>query len=305
MMNRLEYIRNLGNQLDGLLFLRGEQASLYYAFISCLSPEKAYAALDLQFEQWMNERRPILKKICLDIQDQVQKCHEELIDSLMAAYETLPTNKKLSCAYCLSRLCDNIPESLRNNIIRFLLDSKYISIRRMGYKKLRAWLRSFNELIAEDIICNLRDRECAQLIVEFWPTEYLEQHFPTLEEKVMGTRYLPKLYLRVGTGELSRLEELAPIDEITYVYIRTKLGKHIDENRALEIFERNKYSDRLGLLIWCCGQMQLWTVLERISSDLEAIDKERRRRLRTNPRQVLENSLSEPRFGVHRLSVPG
>jgi len=38
------------------------------------------------------------------------------------------------------------------------------------------------------------------------------------------------------------------------------------------MFERNKYDEDLGLLIWCFGQMRLWFVLKTVEQGLDEED---------------------------------
>lgn len=93
-----------------------------------------------------------------------------------------------------------------------------------------------------------------------------------------------KLYLRVAKADPSKLEYLSQVDEITFTYVSVKLGKALEAEAALPMFERNKYDERIGLLIWCFGQMKLWSVLRTIEQDLdeEEIWRERLRRSRHN-----------------------
>jgi hypothetical protein len=113
------------------------------------------------------------------------------------------------------------------------------------------------------------DSDCAGLMVDRFPIEYLTQHFFEILESVEGSWHSTKLDLRVSEMDPSKLEHLAATDEITFAYVSTKLGRSFEFDTALSMFERNKYDERLSLLIWCFGHMKLWSVLKNIVQDLD------------------------------------
>jgi len=263
MNNKIEFIKNFG-EINHF----SERMALFSAFIACLEPAEACSLLDVDFEQEYIIRRAILKKIGRDIEINLQTCHKELVNSLLQAFENHSYRKKQSSAYCLSFLHDFLPESIQDEIVVFLLQSKYIGIRRTGYKKLREWRISFSPLIEQNWNIH-QDLECAELIIEHFPVEYLETNLEKLQEIVLGTRYLTRLYLKVAKNNPSYIERLQAVDEITFAYVSVKVNKPFANEQALDIFERQKHNEKLGLLIWCFGQMKLWSVLEKINGQLE------------------------------------
>lgn len=269
MNSKIDFIKNFSET-----YHFSEQMALFSAFIACLEPVEACSLLDLQFEQEYVTRRVILKKIGRDIQAGKQECHRDLVNNLFQSFENLPYRKKQSSAYSLAFLHDFLLENIQDEIVVFLLQSKYIGIRRKGYKKLREWKSSFT-LLVEQNWKTYQDLECAELIIENFPIEYLEADLGKLQEVVLGTRYLTRLYLKVAEKNLSYIERLQAIDEITFAYVSVKTNKPFSDEQALSIFERQKYSEKLGLLIWCFGQMKLWSVLEKINEQLEKVVYER------------------------------
>lgn len=269
-MNRVAYITHFVD-----VGFSPERRSLFNAFVSSLSPTEACSALDLNFEQESPRRQAILRKIARDMQTEFGECHYSLIYNLICGCERLPYNKKRACIYCLSYLYHCLPESTQDQLLRFFLDSRYVAIRRTGYKKLRKSWNSSCETLAEDTFRVHQDQECAQLIIDYFSTEYLKENLAVLQEKVVRSPYLARLYLRVAEVVPSILERLFELDKITFAYVCAKLGRSFEHEQALAIFEQNKYDDRLGLLIWCFGQMGLWPVLETIKGQIDKLLDER------------------------------
>lgn len=277
---RVQFVRNIE---EGQSFsLRG---SLFSAFVACLSSDEKCRVLDLSFEQRFPIRRTILRNIERDLQrDGFKECHHDLVHSLVGVIDTLPYNKKQGCGHCLSYLYDYAPRDVQDYLLRIFLASKYVMFRRRAYKKLgRAWDTSYEGAVKEVWKAH-HDADCARLMIDHLSVEYLNDHFLELAASVEDSWHSTKLYLRVSKMDSSKLEHLSHIDEITFAYVSTKLGNVLDTDTALSMFESNKYDERLGLLIWCFGQMKLWPVLESIERDLdeEAIWREQYRRRTEN-----------------------
>jgi hypothetical protein len=54
------------------------------------------------------------------------------------------------------------------------------------------------------------------------------------------------------------VNELKNIDQISYSYVLTKFNKKLSDSEAKEFLRNNYKDDRIGLLLWCYGQMGLW-----------------------------------------------
>jgi hypothetical protein len=78
--------------------------------------------------------------------------------------------------------------------------------------------------------------------------------------------------LKVVSFDSSKLNQIRRRDSITYTYILVKLNIKLDDNEALSIFEESKTDDRIGLLIWCFGQMGLWSVLQNIYENVDSLN---------------------------------
>lgn len=276
--SKVEFVRNLEGS-DSLFLLRG---SLTSAFISCLTPEETCQLLDLDFHQEFTTRRLVLRKIERDIESHgFKECHYELVDRLVGMLSTLPYKKKNGCAGCLSYLYDHAPQDLRHCLLGFFLKSKYVLLRRRGYRKLFFdWDASYEDLVKE-VWHTRHDSDCAWLIIYRFPVEYLRENFDDLLAKAVDTWHSTKLYLRVSEVDFSKAEHLAQVDEIRYAYVCAKLGRTFNADTALSMFERNKYDEDLGLLIWCFGQMRLWFVLRIVEQGLDEEDLWRERFRRT------------------------
>jgi hypothetical protein len=249
----------------------GKPSTLFSALVACLNAIEACEIFDLSFEQDTSKRQAILKKIGSDIQAEFQDCHNTLIRELVTTYEELPYSKKLACAASLGYLSNDAPKNIQDQIIRLLAASRYVRIRRIGYKNLdTSWTDGFQWLV-ENNWQTYQDPECVHLMIDHFAIESLEADSLNLRDKVKGTRYLQRLYLRIADIKPERLEELKQVDEITYLYVAVKLMKNLGDQEALEIFEHNKNDERIGLMIWCFGQMKLCSVLEKITDEIDRL----------------------------------
>ena len=196
-----------------------------------------------------------------------------MIDQLLVLLDTLVGPRKQSCAYTLKYLFEVLPAEIKERIVDKLLQSKLISIRRRGYKVIsQNWLRKYVPLI-EMTWNNHRDIECALLIIRFFDEIEIKKHVNELHQALLRDgRLLSRLYIRIGRENLEELNNLARLDEISFVYVCTKLNISISEDQALAIFERHCNDKRLGLIIWCYGKMGLWSVLERIYDYLSNLE---------------------------------
>jgi hypothetical protein len=237
--------------------------ALYNAFLFCLSPEEACAALDLTFNQSPRERKSILRKISDDMSLEFRDCHLELLIKLMSGYALQPGNKRQTVGYCIDTLYDVAPQELKREIVRFFLSSKHVGMRRRGYNKLYAGWDSEYQVTVEDTWKTYRDPECASVIINLFPPEYLDKNYSDLEDTAFDYARR-RLYINLSPLSDDRLQKIAEEDEITYLYVLAKQNTPIGEAEAIDIYERNKHDPRLGLLIWCLGRMKLWGAVEYI-----------------------------------------
>ncbi len=158
-------------------------------------------------------------------------------------------------------------DDVKTLILKSMIGSGYRGVRKRGYKKLRNdWKPNFESVILEAWEKH-GDEDCAKLIIEHIPVKLLLDMFADLEERVERTWHFTKLYLRVAEVDPSKLKVLARKDGITYAYALVKLCKALKRNEALDIFQMYLEDERIGLLVWCFGQMKLWSVLEEIYNE--------------------------------------
>jgi hypothetical protein len=125
-----------------------------------------------------------------------------------------------------------------------------------------------------------KDKEGAHLILDKLGGAFLEEHFEELKEVLYkaGLNHISRLFVKANS--LEKAQQLLYIDEITYVYVCAKIGSELSPNYALEIFEKNKLDERVGLLLWSFGELGLWEVLTNIAGRIDELNKERIRSLR-------------------------
>ena len=269
-----------------------QKNTLVSALISCLPPDKACEFLDLKFFQEFDIRRIILRKIGKDIETDIQPCHNQLVEQMIKTFDSLPYKKKNSCGYCLSYLYHYFPEETQSVILNFLIKSKYVGMRRRAYKVLKHNWSDTHQSTVKNSWQQHKDLECALLIVQSFPLAYIQKQFLELERVIIQAPpwHVAKLFLRIATVDSSKLKRLAELDEITYAYVSAKSKQPFTERQALHIFENNKLDDRIGLLLWCFGQMGLWSVLVKISNQAEILEKEKLTEILSRNYQIEEKA---------------
>jgi len=261
-MDRVQYIKNLSHITD--LWERG---ALIPALAACLTPAEACEALDVTFDQPADIRKALLHRIAGDIKNRFLECHSELVGRLIRVFEALPSKKKQTAGYCLKSLSEYLPKEFKDTVIQLLLSSKYIVIRRLAYKILQRPWADHNSPWVEHAWQRHKEVECAVLIIEHFPIAFIEKEIKTLEQIVAGTWDMRKLFLHLCQSNKDYLQRLKKLDEISYVYVATKVGIILPISQAESIFEKNKHHEERGLLIWCYGRQGLWPLLERIASN--------------------------------------
>jgi hypothetical protein len=66
------------------------------------------------------------------------------------------------------------------------------------------------------------------------------------------------------SGQLSAdLDRLKVLDPVSHAYVCVKLGIAVPEAELITLYRTNMFSERSGLIVWCCGQLGYWdAVLE-------------------------------------------
>jgi hypothetical protein len=259
-MNKVEYLKNFESTS---LY----SSSLFNGFLQSLSPNETISVLDLTFDQDPRFRRYILNKILIDAENDFKNSHGDLVYKLLQSFSDLPYKKINSCGYCLSHLFPCLPDNLKNDVLNFFLSNKYVVVRRRGYKILKnSWSKEFKSQIINNWE-KFNDPECVQLFIEHFDIAFILDHFKAFEEALQEDWQIRKLYLKNARHDKAILDYIKTIDEITYCYILVKLGETLSESEALDIYENNSRDERIGLLVWCFGKMNLWQVLVEIEND--------------------------------------
>jgi len=247
------------------------------ALVWCLTPEEVCQAAESPLLYDVTTRRAILDRIMIDLQDRVQDCHRLLVDSLLERLDSLPEKHRRARCSCLCQLFAYLPEDKRWDIAVKLLQSRYTGMRRKAYRTLsKSWSARYGPLVSAAYEKH-KEFDCARLIADTLPVEYLQLRFSDLEQTLLssGPEHIAKLYLRVGEGSVDKLQDLEEVDEITYAYVCAKLQRPLKKQAALGIFERNRLDSRVGLLIWSYGRMGLWSVLKGIAARAEDLAREK------------------------------
>jgi|688.fasta_scaffold370256_2 hypothetical protein len=261
-MNRINFIHSYINNDN---FHKEQHITIVNSLVACLPAEEACDNVNPMLPTTDILQHALLLHIKRDIDTHgYQKHHENLILSLISQFKELPYNRKKSCGYWFSVLYPYLPFNTQENIIKILATSQYKDIRRRAYKFLNENWDDHYEYLITEIWNKYKDSQCAEIIVENFSISFILEYFSELENVLTKAKRNIKLFLKVGKESPELLNNIKKYDEITYVYVLVKLGEKLSENLAIDIFKRQKKDDRIGLLLWCYGQMKLWTVLKNI-----------------------------------------
>lgn len=270
-MNRIRYITELANAH----FSMSDDHNTIYALIMALTPKQACSFFDLKFEQNYKIRQWTARKISHDLKTEYLPCHQDLFSTMIDMINQKPFKKRDSCAYAIDTMCDSLPPEQGDMAIKTFLASPYIRVRRRAYKRL---LRDWDQRYQENVRLNwdkFQDRECIGIILKHFSVDYLLLHYKEFLD-YSEPYQLSKLFIKISSRKPNKVKELKHLDEISYAYALTKLEKKLTHSEAKQ-FLHNNYSDsRIGLLIWCFGQMGLWNAIV----DFEENYKEKIRKLR-------------------------
>jgi hypothetical protein len=255
-MNRLEYIDHLTKKH----YLEYDDSSVIYSLIMALKPKEACDFLDLSFIQDYKIRQWILRKIARDIDREFLSFHLDLVDELIEKVSAKPFPKRNSCAFAIDTIFDSLSIRKREEILLTFLNSHYVAVRNRAYKRLgQTWDESYMNRIQSNWE-KYHDEYCIKIITEYFPVEMLFANYCEYIEYFKPFQ-LSRLFLRLNEKDPNKINELRELDEISFVYVLTKLNRYISIKEAKLILKENFKDDRIGLLIWCYGQMGLWDVI--------------------------------------------
>lgn len=254
-MDKISHIEKL--ELEGVYtYARTYKKALVF----CLTNEETAELLLKCFITNFELRDILLSKISLDMQSELGKVHEYLVDKLITSFDQYSYRERQSCGVCLSNIANSSNSKIKSRIEKFFLTSKYIGMRRRGYKIVHAPLNKTQLKLIDAAWQKYHDPECKRIILYNFPEEYLLEHKDSLLKVISNEPwYLAQLFIRIAGRKplLNRLEELKKIDEVTYCYVLAKLELKPSVTEALSIFDSNITDERVGLLIWSFGQLGL------------------------------------------------
>ena len=268
-MTRTKYILALASNPEF-----ASNFELVTAFCYCLTPRQACSLLVEAHSSHVALRDTVLRKVCKDIGNSYSLAHQKLVKQLLADFSRANMRERQSLGYCLSTLAEHIPSTERRTIQRVFLQSKYVSVRRRGYKSLSTEHNVPRHLVQKAWL-QFQDEACAWLIVKTFPVRYLVQHREALASALSEGWQFARLYLRVGEENQKLLTELKAIDQISYCYVLAKLCLNLSTKEARSFVDSNSGDERFGLLIWSLGRLGQWDALKYVQAKLPEINEKK------------------------------
>jgi hypothetical protein len=268
-------IRERENEFFRIKRLRGEWKglpALKNALIKAFEPSEKCDFFSLEFQEGSKERDLLLYAVSQDMASSFEECHYGLVEKLLAEYESLRFKSKQSCGLSLCHFFEHCPTDFRRRIIDIFINSSEKFSRNRAYQLLRKeWHQEYLDIIQNNWE-QYGDQRAANFIVDYSDDDYVYRFFDKIAEDLVSEKYLRSLFIRVVRIDKKFLDDIREYDEITYTYVLAKVGLTIGYDDALKIFERNKFSSRVGILIWCFSQMGQTRIISQISNDLERIE---------------------------------
>ena len=268
-MNKVNEIINY--EVKTLLY---EETSVITAMCYCLTEEESVDLLLNVYRTRLDIRNTALKKTCEDVKAKYRSCHNRLISTLLKDFDSLDSKERQSAGYCLSGLMNVLPTVRKRRVQKFLIQSKYIGVRRRGYKSLFSE-HSVPISVIEQAWKTFKDPECGWIIINKLPATYLFEHRKSLLGHLDEGWRISRLFINIGAEYPTAVKELKDIDAISYCYVLAKLGLSLTVNEAKNIFNNSIDDERIGLLIWSYGRLRLWSVLAYIKNRLPEIERHR------------------------------
>ncbi|WP_036993987.1 hypothetical protein [Metapseudomonas furukawaii] len=267
--DRVELLRDMENGAGPT-----DDFGLLNACVQCLQPGEAASLLSQEAESASRLRNGLLKKVAQDVRASPSLDHYELAERLIARLGKADARGRQGIGYCLSTLLPDLPAEIQRRAQLAFLRSRFVGLRRRGYKAVAADLAPQMDFLRE-AWATFQDAECAWLLVKLLSPQDLvvmkEEVLPLLSEGWQISR----LYLRIAEVDPFAIEELNAVDGIAYSYVLAKLGRSLSIEQAQALITRYETDERLGLLVWSIGQMQLWDALVWLRGRLAEVQQNR------------------------------
>lgn len=268
-MDRVLYIERFANGCAPI-----EASAFIHAFVRCLGPEESVELLQRSLVGDTTIRRAALRKVRSSIENGSIIDPSGLLASLQQQVTNGEPRHRSSCAYCLlevARVCD---DRIRCNIQSLLGSSKYVGLRRRSYKLYDPDSPDSRTLL-EHAWRAFHDREAAWLIAKTFPLEFLLENKQALVDTCTEGWQLSKVYLRLAESEPAVVDDLLKRDPVSYLYVMAKLGRNVAGQTLSSILNANLGDERLGLVLWCLGELREWDQLVAASARTSEIAKAR------------------------------
>lgn len=231
---------------------------LISALVNCLTVEELADGFKRIHESPYVVRRALMRALSRDTRK--LKAMQVYIATLLDQFEHVDYKEVRALAWVLREIAIlDIPQDNRRWILTTLLNSRFANVRASGYKAARQTLNDpgFHPEI-ERVWRKFHDPECASLVVDRMPLEFLLAEFNELDTALLGFLSRARLYIRAAQENPSLLERLQKDDEVAWTYVKVKLNHPpLTTEEALALFWRNELHAQLALLLWCFGQMGL------------------------------------------------
>ena len=257
-MDRVAYIEGIANGQESF-----ESSGFINAFVRCLSFDETVEVLRRSLEGTVILRAPALRKTCAEIHLESSK-GADLVAELKKKILAGNPRRRSAYAYCLLEIARVGGGKTREEVQAFLSSSKYVGLRRRGYKLYDPEC-SFSRELLEQSWNQFEDWEAAWLIVKTFPAAYLLRNKSALVAALSEGWQLSKLYLRLAEIDAGHTDELLEIDAISFLYVQAKLGRYVSDDQITAICLNHLGDERVGLLLWCLGELKHWNHLVALS----------------------------------------
>lgn len=254
-MDRVSYIQEFADAPVPV-----EADSFVHAFVRCLSPEESVELLQRSLVGDTAVRRAVLRRVCSYIENGSIVDPSGLLANLQHQVTSGPSRHRNGCAYCLLEVSKSCDARVRRNIQSFLGSSKYVGLRRRSYKLYEADVPESRSLL-EHAWQMFHDSEAAWLIVKTFPPEFLLKSKLELVGTLTEGWQLSRMYLRLAEIAPALVDELRKSDPVSYLYVMAKLGRSVGAQTLSSIFNASLGDERLGLVLWCMGELKEWDQL--------------------------------------------
>jgi hypothetical protein len=264
-MDRLTYIKA---RLEERAESRDNQVSI--ALIRCLSPDEVCSLFDSGFGQPYWVRKTLAERISDDVRRDPRPCHARLYDTLPAALPALPAAKRAACAHGLLLLANAVGQEEERRLLTEFLGHSDGNIRKQAYRRIKELPIEVWQDLLRTALVEHADPQGAITLIKQADESTLREDFYLLEALVQAEGYyLSRLYLRLRGQAPATLDRLRDLDQLSYVYVATKLGIQLPTDEFVTIYRQYLFDHRAGLLVWFCGKAQAWDALIEIEKLIE------------------------------------